>query len=99
MHSDVIVGKRFILFTNLGNVAVRVTAVTDTDVVTRVEVPGYVSNNKGINLPGVAVSVPALSEKDRDAGILREGNYREVSFALLRWIVLSAVGDPLSICG
>ncbi|MCL3777512.1 MULTISPECIES: pyruvate kinase [unclassified Actinomyces] len=49
-----------------GNVAVRVTAVTDTDVVTRVEVPGYVSNNKGINLPGVAVSVPALSEKDRD---------------------------------
>ena len=49
-----------------GNVAVRVTAVTDTDVVTRVEVPGYVSNNKGINLPGVAVSVPALSEKDRE---------------------------------
>ena len=25
-----------------------------------------VSNNKGINLPGVAVSVPALSEKDRE---------------------------------
>ncbi|QQM66595.1 pyruvate kinase [Actinomyces weissii] len=49
-----------------GNVAVRVKAVTDTDVVTVVEVPGYVSNNKGINLPGVAVSVPALSEKDRD---------------------------------
>ncbi|WP_127841988.1 pyruvate kinase [Actinomyces wuliandei] len=49
-----------------GNVAVRVVSVTDTDVVTRVEVPGYVSNNKGINLPGVAVSVPALSEKDRD---------------------------------
>ncbi|WP_196716556.1 pyruvate kinase [Actinomyces trachealis] len=48
-----------------GNVAVRVRAVTDTDVVTTVEVPGYVSNNKGINLPGVAVSVPALSEKDR----------------------------------
>ncbi|WP_194948046.1 pyruvate kinase [Actinomyces trachealis] len=49
-----------------GNVAVRVRAVTDTDVVTTVEVPGYVSNNKGINLPGVAVSVPALSEKDRE---------------------------------
>ena len=27
-------------------------------------VGGKVSNNKGINLPGVAVSVPALSEKD-----------------------------------
>jgi pyruvate kinase len=31
-----------------------------------VEVPGPVSNNKGINLPGVAVNVPALSEKDED---------------------------------
>ena len=45
-----------------GNVAVRVVAVTDTDVVTKVEVPGYVSNHKGLNLPGVAVSVPAVSE-------------------------------------
>ena len=47
-----------------GNVAVRVVEVTDTDVVTRVEVPGYVSDHKGLNLPGVAVSVPAMSEKD-----------------------------------
>ncbi|EEH64077.1 pyruvate kinase [Gleimia coleocanis DSM 15436] len=49
-----------------GNVQVRVVEVNDTDVVTRVEVPGMVSNNKGINLPGVAVSVPALSEKDKE---------------------------------
>jgi pyruvate kinase len=35
-----------------------------TDVVTRVEVAGPVSNHKGINLPGVAVSVPAMSDKD-----------------------------------
>jgi pyruvate kinase len=33
---------------------------------TEVVVGGYVSNNKGINLPGVAVNVPALSEKDED---------------------------------
>ena len=32
--------------------------------VTKVVVGGPVSNNKGINLPGVAVSVPAMSEKD-----------------------------------
>ena len=43
----------------------RVTGVVDgTDVHTEVVVGGKVSNNKGINLPGVAVSVPALSEKD-----------------------------------
>ncbi len=47
-----------------GRVLVRITAVEGPRVVTRVEVPGPVSNNKGLNLPGVAVSVPALSEKD-----------------------------------
>ncbi len=49
-----------------GKVLVRVTAVEGPRVVTRVEVPGPVSNNKGLNLPGVAVSVPALSEKDTE---------------------------------
>ena len=49
-----------------GKVTVEVTSVTKTDVVTKVIEPGTVSNNKGINLPGVAVSVPALSEKDID---------------------------------
>ena len=49
-----------------GNVVVRVVEVSDTDVVTRVEVPGVVSDHKGLNLPGVAVSVPALSEKDKE---------------------------------
>ncbi|AND16365.1 pyruvate kinase [Rathayibacter tritici] len=49
-----------------GKVAVRVTAVEGPRVVTEVVVPGNVSNNKGINLPGVAVNVPALSQKDED---------------------------------
>jgi pyruvate kinase len=47
-----------------GKVRLRVVSATDTDVETEVLVGGQVSNNKGINLPGVAVSVPALSEKD-----------------------------------
>ncbi len=47
-----------------GKVTLRVTATDGTVVTTTVEVPGAVSNNKGINLPGVAVNVPALSEKD-----------------------------------
>jgi len=47
-----------------GKVTLRVVSTDDTVVTTTVEVPGAVSNNKGINLPGVAVSVPALSEKD-----------------------------------
>ncbi|GAB3612666.1 pyruvate kinase [Humibacter ginsengisoli] len=47
-----------------GKVALRVLEVDGPRVKTQVIVPGPVSNNKGINLPGVAVNVPALSEKD-----------------------------------
>lgn len=49
-----------------GKVTVEVIEVRGNDVVTKVIEPGMVSNNKGINLPGVAVSVPAMSEKDID---------------------------------
>jgi pyruvate kinase len=47
-----------------GKVRVRVVEVDGDVVTTEVVVAGPVSNNKGINLPGVAVNVPALSEKD-----------------------------------
>jgi pyruvate kinase len=69
-----------------GKVRLRVTAVDDTDVVTEVLVGGKVSNHKGINLPGVAVSVPALSDKDE----------RDLRFALgltVDFIALSFVRD------
>ena len=44
--------------------ATRLCSVKENDVVTKVIQPCAVSNNKGINLPGVAVFVPAMSEKD-----------------------------------
>src|SRR5436309_5642815 len=47
-----------------GKVTLRVTQIEGQDVTTRVEVGGTVSNNKGLNLPGVAMSVPAMSDKD-----------------------------------
>ncbi|MCF8535637.1 MAG: pyruvate kinase [Rhodoluna sp.] len=49
-----------------GKVCLKATEVSATTVTTVVEIGGPVSNNKGINLPGVAVNVPALSEKDED---------------------------------
>jgi len=62
LPGDVKVGD-FLLIDD-GKVKLRAVAVSDTTVTTEVEIPGLVSNNKGINLPGVAVNVPALSEKD-----------------------------------
>ncbi|MDQ1514152.1 MAG: pyruvate kinase, partial [Microbacteriaceae bacterium] len=47
-----------------GKVQVRVLDTDGVRVRTEVVVAGTVSNNKGINLPGVAVNVPALSDKD-----------------------------------
>lgn len=49
-----------------GRIGLRATAVDASTVTCVVEFGGQVSNNKGINLPGVAVNVPALSEKDED---------------------------------
>lgn len=73
-----------------GKVALRATEVTDNDVVTEVVVPGTISNNKGINLPGVAVSVPALSEKD-------ENDLRWALRANVDLIALSFVRDAADI--
>ncbi|MEY9838891.1 pyruvate kinase [Streptacidiphilus sp. EB103A] len=51
---------------NDGVVALEVVSVDGPRVVTRVVEGGVLSNNKGINLPGAAVNVPALSEKDKE---------------------------------
>ena len=49
-----------------GNVALIAVEVDGPDVVCDVTEGGTVSNNKGLSLPGVDVSVPAMSEKDAD---------------------------------
>ena len=49
-----------------GKVTLRVRAVDGQQVHLETVEGGELSNSKGINLPGVAVNVPALSEKDAD---------------------------------
>ena len=67
-----------------GKVRLEVLSVEGSDVRTQVVVPGPVSNNKGINLPGVAVSVPALSEKDKED--LRWALHMTVDFIALSFV-------------
>jgi len=47
-----------------GNIRVKVLGTDGSDVVTEVVEGGRISDHKGLNLPGVAVSAPALSEED-----------------------------------
>lgn len=67
-----------------GKVRLEVVEKTKTTVVTKVIVGGMVSNNKGINLPGVAVSVPALSEKDE--ADLRWGLRQGIDYVALSFV-------------
>ena len=58
-----------------------------------VEVAGKVSDHKGLNLPGVAVSVPALSEKDRDD--LRWALRTSVDFIALSFVRSAADAEDV----
>jgi pyruvate kinase len=73
-----------------GKVGLVVTEVAGQDVVCEVTEGGPVSNNKGLSLPGMDVSVPALSEKDIE----------DLEFALsldVDFIALSFVRSPADI--
>ncbi|NNJ05229.1 pyruvate kinase [Streptomyces sp. PKU-MA01144] len=62
LAEDVTPGERILV--DDGRVSLEVTAVDGPRVHTTVVEGGVISDHKGLNLPGVAVSVPALSGKD-----------------------------------
>jgi len=62
LADDLEVGDRILL--DDGKVVLEVSTVDGRAVETIVQVGGELSDHKGINLPGVAVSTPALTEKD-----------------------------------
>lgn len=73
-----------------GRVGLTVTAVEDTDVVCQVTEGGPVSDNKGLSMPGMDISIPALSEKD----------ITDLEFALemgVDFVALSFVRSPADI--
>jgi pyruvate kinase len=73
-----------------GKVGLRVISVDGLDVVCKVTEGGTVSDNKGLSLPGMNVSVPAMSEKD----------VADLEFALglrVDFVALSFVRSPADI--
>src|SRR3954463_8525847 len=88
LANDVRVGDR--LLVDDGKLALSVVEVDGPDVWCLVTEGGPVSNNKGLSLPGVAVSVPALSEKDEE----------DLRFALhlgVDYVALSFVRSPADV--
>ena len=78
---DVRIGSRVLV--DDGNIELMVLAVEGRRVVLRVVHGGAIKSNKGINLPGVDVSAPSLTEKDRadvTFGIAHDVDYFALSF-------------------
>lgn len=64
LKNDVSVGKSILI--DDGLIELTIKAIEDTDIVCEVVNGGYVSNHKGINVPGAVLSMPYISEVDRD---------------------------------
>jgi len=101
LADDVRAGDRILI--DDGNVQLDVTGVTGTRVRTRVVVGGRVSDHKGINLPGVAVSAPALTVKDEEdlrwalatgVDIVAMSFVRSPDDAMLARKIMSELGRP-----
>lgn len=63
LADDVEVGGRIML--DDGLIGLTIESVEGPDIICRVENDGLVKNKKGVNVPGVHLSMPYLSEKDR----------------------------------
>ena len=88
LANDARAGDR--LLVDDGKVGLTVTAVEGSDVVCEVVEGGEVSDHKGLSLPGMDISVPALSDKDVE----------DLEFALrvgVDFIALSFVRSPADI--
>ncbi|MGN0974724.1 MAG: pyruvate kinase [Gemmiger sp.] len=64
LHSDVQVGGRIML--DDGLIALRIDAIDGPDIHCTVENDGVIKSTKGVNVPGVYLSLPYMSQRDRN---------------------------------
>jgi len=81
LYKDVKIGTRILI--DDGLIELQVLRISGEDMVCRVLNGGTISNNKGINVPGISLSMPYLSAKDRSDiifGIKNDYDYIAASF-------------------
>ncbi len=98
---DVRPGARILI--DDGLIELTVVSIVRGAVECRVLAGGHVTSNKGINLPGTAISAPTLTDKDRDDirfGVVQGVDYMALSFvrgpkdvAAARQVVAGCGGD------
>jgi len=79
------------IFIDDGTLQVQVQEIKDNDVICKIIVGGRLLNRKGVNLPNTDISLPALSQKDKDDirwGIENGMEYIAVSFVKKRSDIL-----------
>lgn len=76
LPQDVQVGSTILI--DDGLIGLRVEELTDTDIVCRIINGGAIKSKKGVNVPGVRINLPALTEKD--AADIRFGIEQGIDF-------------------
>ena len=85
LKNDISVGTTILI--DDGLIEMTVKAIEETDIACEVINGGYVSNHKGINVPGVVLSMPYISEVDREDilfGVKMGYDYLAASFVSCR---------------
>ena len=82
LTKDLVIGNTVLL--DDGLIEMTVKSITDTNVICTVMNTGELGENKGVNLPGVKVQLPALSKKDK--GDLIFGCEQDVDFIAASFI-------------
>ena len=83
LPQDVHAGNRILL--DDGLLELKVVSTSATEVVCQVVIGGPLGQHKGINLPGVLVSAPALTEKDRtDLELILQHEFDYVALSFVR---------------
>lgn len=64
LYKDVRIGNKILL--NDGLIELQVTGLDGSDIICRVETEGVIEDNKGVNIPGVRLNMPFISNKDKE---------------------------------